>query len=824
MQPHAYLRNRPLAAKGESAIYRKRKEVSYPFLKGLQDPETGEPVHRASSVFREIVEVMGRINIGLIRGYGHPVVAVTAGTALMVVRGEDEIEPGRDVFGKRVGTVQGEKLSSLRAGDGVDLHVDGSLTARTFGYVSVVDGFLSVVSPIWISQDRIEAYFINPPQLGDPKVPDPEEILSMLGELRISIGINREAIIQMCRDLKQGDLRESCVRIARGEPPKLSKGQIVFAFAPLPPAQIEGVREAFQAPDLDRVTAYKAQVQAVHEGTVLAEQAEAGDESGPGRDLFGEILAPPEEVEEQKMYQSGINVRREVEEGLVRFVSDIYGYAGVLDDQILVIPPFWISPDKMEVCFVVLPQEQEPVLPTMPEVEALLEKAHVHYGVDPEAIAGLCKGHPAGAEERAVAVARGTLPDPGQDGRIELLFKEKPDPGRVLEEGRMDFRERDAVPQVQIGDLLARRTFPTPGKPGTDVRGQVVHPPKQDRGLLYGGPNVVSEEKGNEQLFYATGPGWARVVKDTLSVMKRFQYEGDVDYKIGNLQIEGDVEIEGSVKSRFRVEATGDVYIGETVERNARVTAGGNVVVQRGIVAARVKVGGDLYVRFIQDSEVVVGGDLVVRNYVQDSQVQVQRKAMVQGNEGGERQLCLLGGLLTAALEIDAASIGSEYRRQTRVMAGMDPKLEARLEKYRKGLAFSDLRSRRAMRAVGMVIGRADWKKNPAAAIHQVPPGRRAFLTRQLNEIQAMKKLNTSLEHHIGTLEKERTEVAGRARVRVLGKAFQKVVVQIGEVYQMLDKDVSAVIFHLNHERTQVVQELLGAGLEVEDTSSNTGA
>ena len=800
------------AAKGRPAVYRKRQEVSYPFLEGLKDPETGEPVHPISSAFREIVEVMGRTDIEMIRGYGRPVVAAAPGETLMVVQGEDEIAPGQDVFGREIRRVEGKESSSLKAGEGVDLQQDGSLIAYRFGYISTVGGYLSVVSPIWISMDRMEAYFVNPPQLGERKVPDPEAVQRGLEELGVTFGIDGEAIGQMCQDLCGGGLRESCVLIARGRRPNLAKGQIGFTFEPVPEARFEGVRDAFQTVDLANVTGCTTQVHAVHGGTVLAEQGGKGNDVGPGKDLFGEPVAPPEEVQDRKAYKAGINVRREEEEGCIRYVSEIYGYVGVLENRIMVVSPIWISPDKMAACFVALPQHGErPVLPDEAEVDVLLHRARVRHGMDREAIEMLCRALPAGGdpEDRAVLLARGTPPEPGHDGRVELLFKQMPDPGNLLERNKMDFRERDAVPQVHTGELLARRMFPTPGKPGTDVRGKVLKAPRSERELLYAGPNVIAEEQGEEQLFYATGSGWARVVKDTLGVMQRFQHRGNVDYRIGHIQMEGDVEIEGTVKSRFKVEATGDVYISGFVERGGKVAAGGNVVVKGGIIGAKVKAGGSLYAHFIQDSEVEIGVGLMVRNYVQESQVEVYGKATVQGNEGGERQLCLLGGTLVATSEVDTVSIGSAYGRQTRVVVGVDPEVESRLEKYQKGLAFSHLRSRRAMRTVETAISGKDRKKDLAAAIRQMPPGRREFLTRQLKEMETLKKLKVSLKHHSGDLEKVQTEIAGRAQIRVPGSAFQKVTVQIGKVYKELEEEVRRVVFHLNREGTQIAQELL---------------
>lgn len=284
------------------------------------------------------------------------------------------------------------------------------------------------------------------------------------------------------------------------------------------------------------------------------------------------------------------------------------------------------------------------------------------------------------------------------------------------------------------------------------------------------------------------------MVKDTVAVMQRFRHNGDVDYQVGNIQMEGDVEIEGTVKVRFRVEATGDVLIDGAVERGARVVAGGNLVVRRGIIGAQVKAGGNLYALFIQDSEVTVGGDLLVRNYCQNSEVEVQGKATIQGDQGGQRQLCLLGGTLLAAQEIDAASIGSMYGRVTRAVAGVDSEVEARLEKYSKGLSFCDIRIQRAMRTLESQIGPLGRKGAVVGAIQNAPPGRREFLRTQLKEISDTQKLRVNLEHHLGELRRQRVAAAARAQIRISGTAFQRTNLQIGRVYQTLDENIQEVV------------------------------
>ena len=373
----------------------------------------------------------------------------------------------------------------------------------------------------------------------------------------------------------------------------------------------------------------------------------------------------------------------------------------------------------------------------------------------------------------------------------------------------MDFRERDAVPQVSAGELLARRRLPTPGKPGMDVRGREVPPPKTSRGTLFAGANVTTQEEtedgGKVQFFYATGGGWPRVVKDTLAVMQRFRLDGNVDYRVGNIQMEGDVEIDGTVRPGFKVEATGDVLISGTVERSARITAGGNLVVRQGIIGAEVKAAAGLYALFIHDSEASVGGDLLVRNYCQNSVVEVQGRAVIQGDQGGERQLCLLGGTLLAVHRIDAVSIGSAHGRDTRAVTGVDPEVEAKLGRYRKGLSFCGIRKQRAMRMLESQLGPLGRKSAVVAAIQKAPAGLRQFLLAQLKEISGTQKLKASLERHLAGLTTQRAARAARAEIRVLETAFQRVTLQIGQVDRILDVSIRAVAFRLDREQRTIV-------------------
>ena len=795
-------KNVPIA-RGKAAVYKARKEVSYPFLEGKTLPDSREGLHLASRVFRDIVDVLRASDIEQVRSYALPVVVVGDGMVLMAVRGEDVVEPGRDVYGKEIRQVAEEGIDALKPGDGVTVREDGSLVAERYGYVAIRGKMLSVLSPVWISFDHLEAYFVNPPALGEHPVPTPPIVVALLQAEGVCVGIDEKVIGKMCHDLIAGAVRESCVRIARGKIPTLAKGQFQFHFEPLPTLHFEKIRNLIQSIEIPDVSLCEDEVRAVSAGMVLAQQVGNTDTAGSGRDIFDHPVAASEASAQKRGYKAGINVRREVSEGSVTFVAEIYGYAGIRGDRIEVVSPIWTAADRMTAYFVALSQSKAWLWPSAEELGDLLEKASIRFGVDEKMSAAFAK-----KEHKKIAgcicVAQGEPCVPGQDGSLELMFKRLPDPGQIMDGDKIDFRARDAVPQVHTSEMLARRSFPKEGTPGRDVRGRLVNPPRVQRELLYAGSGVTMEEKDGEQVFHASTMGWARVVKDTLSVQKRFKHQGDVDFHLGNVKMEGDVEIDGSVKSRFRVEASGDVYVSGAVESRAEVIAGGNVVVQRGVIGAKVKAGGNFHARFVQESTVEVGGNLLVRNFVRESEVQVVGKAIVQGNEGGERHLCLLGGVLFAGHEIEASSLGAAYGRPTRVLTGVDVEAEQQLERYRKGLGFSDLQMRRAIRGLG---GFAKGGSGVAETIRRLPVKRKQFVLSQLKELNRLKQLRASLVHYIAEFEEQRKAAAAGARVKVAGVAFSKVQLQIGSLHQLLDREISSVVFRLNEKADAIVHD-----------------
>ena len=151
------------------------------------------------------------------------------------------------------------------------------------------------------------------------------------------------------------------------------------------------------------------------------------------------------------------------------------------------------------------------------------------------------------------------------------------------------------------------------------------------------------------------------------------------------------------------------------------------------------------------------------------------------------------------------ASLGSAYGRATRVISGIDVEAERQIERYQKGLAFFDLQMRRAMRGMGQF-----GKEELAARLPSMSDSQKKFVLKRLKELQQLRTLRTSLEHHIAEFQKQRRETATQARVRVMVSVFPKSSIQIGDRHIAIDDETHGLAFRLNAGHDAIVKESLG--------------
>ncbi len=316
-----------------------------------------------------------------------------------------------------------------------------------------------------------------------------------------------------------------------------------------------------------------------------------------------------------------------------------------------------VSPDRLQAFVTLIASEQRP------ELEALrtqISEAGIKSGIDSQAVARLCEGDtPAG---EAVRIAQGTPAKPGQDGFIEYLFDTAPlKPGTEADDGSIDFKERGKVPEVAIGETLARRTPAVAGENGLDVFGQRVRVKKSLNPRLWARQGAkVSEDR---LTIIATAAGQPRVsATGTVSVFTDYVIDGDVDYETGHVDYGGRVVTNGTVRSGFRV------HCGELVAREieaAEVKVQGNIILYGGIMGASVEAGGRIKTNYIRKATVNGLDDIIVRSEILDSKVTCGKALMAQR--------CVIYNSEVSAKEgIFAKQIGTEASPPCKLTVGND--------------------------------------------------------------------------------------------------------------------------------------------------------
>jgi len=155
--------------------------------------------------------------------------------------------------------------------------------------------------------------------------------------------------------------------------------------------------------------------------------------------------------------------------------------------------------------------------------------------------------------------------------------------------------------------------------------------------------NVRVEDDGGRILFYAQAPGIVEFSDNKIAVNPVYQISGDVDFSTGNLDVDCNLVIPGSIRSEFSVKTTENVSVGGIIEPGADVFVQGNLVVQGGIIGetTRITVLGNLQTLFIQDAHVVVKGKLTVETSIYNAAVRTVGEIQVKSGGGGRQGLLL---------------------------------------------------------------------------------------------------------------------------------------------------------------------------------------
>jgi uncharacterized protein (DUF342 family)/DNA-binding response OmpR family regulator len=278
-----------------------------------------------------------------------------------------------------------------------------------------------------------------------------------------------------------------------------------------------------------------------------------------------------------------------------------------------------------------------------------------------------------------IVIATGEEPIHGHDGEIKFYFEANyTNPGKINEDGSIDFRERGNTPYVRKKDLLAQKTPPQEGKPGITVSGipipveEVVDPV-----LLAGSGTEISEDGLSIHAVIAGQPHLDAL--GTVSVNPELTIPGDVDFKTGNIDFKGNIVVKGMIKEGFTVKGinlTAQEIEGGTIDLS------GDLNISAGITDSNISTHGNIYAKFINHSKIMGFGNLVISKEIIDSDIMLSGSFQ---NQTGH----IISSQITAKLGIEAGKIGTPSSKPVKLKVGVDEHIETLEKQVVKALEVS---------------------------------------------------------------------------------------------------------------------------------------
>ncbi len=683
--------------------------------------------------------------------------------------------------------------------DNINREVDGGLVE--FLRIEFTRKPVHGASQIQISADKLSASI----KVLYPKKPDGTEItypyiLSLVRKAKITYGLDKEVIKQAVKNaLENYDILED-VEIAKGTPPVNEESNILQSTFP-DKSEINyqaiaglGLEELVSRDSVDRIRDNAFPAWIVQKGELLVLIAK------PGRGKIGhDVLGKPILPQKGKLpFKAGDHVRAESVEDHVIYSAEISGYLECKDDTLRIHSPIWISPDKSEAYFLKLPllnslkKKLDPV-----EITEQLSAAGVVEGTITAEITAI----PHRIEQdqpdfSAFKIAAGIPAEKGCAARIELFFDRDTRPGKLLNNGTMDYREIGKVKTVQKNQLLAVKFFPTRGKLGRDLMGNDIEAPKGDDIVLKALENVRVEMGKGKMLFYADLEGSVDMVGDTaIGVKPVLNIETDVNFSTGNISFNGDVNVKGSVVSGFKICAKGNITIAGMVNQKVQLEADGNIMIRKGIIGlagvrdTMILSKGDVIANYIQGATIEAGGDVIVDDYIINSIVNTKGKAILPSPFAPSLMKgSIFGSEIYGTKGIEANSIGSEMSTRTTIIVGESPDLEIQLKKIQEALEY--LENEYAQASKSLRIGISDVQ-NLKKRLEQIAPRDRLLYVDTLKRLKKIINTQSELKVKQQQLMEEEDRLAQQAEIIVKKVIYPRVNIQIGKLKKRTDSALS---------------------------------
>ncbi|NLL04922.1 MAG: DUF342 domain-containing protein [Clostridiaceae bacterium] len=415
------------------------------------------------------------------------------------------------------------------------------------------------------------------------------------------------------------------------------------------------------------------------------------------------------------------------------------------------------------------------------EIMKKLKDEGIIFGVKSDIlVSNLCNN-------KQILVAEGIAPEKGVDSVIKMYEIKEAKP-EVKEDGKVDHYELSLINRVQAGEWLGERKDPTLGIPGRTVKGMIIqaangkmYPLEYDKG------SVREEHKNGVTTLYALRSGAVQYDGDKISVSNHLEIDGDVDFKVGNIDFDGYLTVQGTIEDNFTVKATKDIEIlGEYGIGSVRevISIDGSINIIGGIAGknkAVIKSKRDIYTKFVSDATIICEGSVHIGFYCRNSNIKAKEVIF----DSSKSQI--IGGNIQAEVKVVASSIGSENENKTVISV-----IGFNREEYKEKLEN--------------LISEIELLKNELIKVRQdiiILSNKTNLVDEQRERYKWAKSEFLSIADKLKGLERERKLIVsalrtkGEGEITITKKAYPGVILEIKNITEKISSEINNVCFYL---------------------------
>jgi len=312
---------------------------------------------------------------------------------------------------------------------------------------------------------------------------------------------------------------------------------------------------------------------------------------------------------------------------------------------------------------------------------------------------------------------RGCEPVDGDNGFVKLYFDYQVQPGRLLPDGSMDFREVNRFPQASKDQLVIRIYEPSSGSEGTDVMGFPIRAKAGQPATVKIGEGFYSRDDIDADTsrriwdYFAEKAGI--IICDfegsaapenlrKISIKNEIKVK-DIDFNTGNfkgsneLRCKADLVVEGDIRGCFAVVIDGSLMVQGGVEGET-VDATGPVVV--GFARNFIRSGSDMEVGSARKATLIAKKRLRIKREISEGVVKAD--VVVVEPEGSNE--ILLGKSEIEANQIVASRINVRNKVEIEIGRRLF-QLYSQLKAQERDLASEIERKKEALKNRGAVFG-----------------------------------------------------------------------------------------------------------------------